>query len=70
MCQRVTCQTCGKPTYQGCGLHVEQVLSGVPQAQRCSCAPGDARTVASAGTGAAGGTGGGLFTRLFGGRRR
>jgi hypothetical protein len=37
MCQRVTCRTCGKATYRGCGMHVEHVLAGVPPSQRCSC---------------------------------
>lgn len=37
MCHRVTCRTCKKPTYRGCGMHVEQVLAGVPKSQRCSC---------------------------------
>jgi len=41
MCRRVTCRTCGKATYDGCGMHVEQVLAGVPQAQRCDCASTD-----------------------------
>ena len=35
MCRRVTCNECGKATYAGCGAHVEQVLAGVPQEQRC-----------------------------------
>jgi hypothetical protein len=39
MCQRVTCRTCDKATYRGCGMHVEQVLAGVPRSQRCTCAP-------------------------------
>jgi hypothetical protein len=39
MCQRVTCRTCGKATYQGCGKHAGQVLAGVPQSQRCGCPP-------------------------------
>ncbi|HEY3479871.1 MAG TPA: hypothetical protein VGL02_13330 [Streptomyces sp.] len=38
MCQRITCAKCGKPTYRGCGNHVEQVLGDVPLAQRCACA--------------------------------
>jgi hypothetical protein len=38
MCQRVTCRRCGKPTFRGCGMHVEQVLAGVPRSQRCDCA--------------------------------
>jgi hypothetical protein len=37
MCHRVTCRTCNKPTYRGCGMHVEQVLAGVPKSQRCGC---------------------------------
>jgi len=36
MCRRVTCKKCGKPTYAGCGQHIEQVLAGVPKAQRCT----------------------------------
>jgi hypothetical protein len=37
MCRRVTCEKCHKPTFAGCGMHVEQVLGGVPVAERCSC---------------------------------
>ncbi|MEZ5291686.1 MAG: hypothetical protein R2745_11415 [Vicinamibacterales bacterium] len=37
MCQRVQCPTCGKASWVGCGAHVEQVLRGVPQDQRCQC---------------------------------
>lgn len=37
MCVRVQCASCGKPTYAGCGRHVEQVLGGVPKEQRCHC---------------------------------
>ena len=36
MCRRVTCKKCGKPTYAGCGQHIEQVLAGVPKNQRCT----------------------------------
>jgi hypothetical protein len=36
MCRRVTCKTCGKATYAGCGMHAEQVLSGVPSSGRCA----------------------------------
>ena len=35
MCRRVTCRTCGKPTWAGCGQHVDQALAGVPKAERC-----------------------------------
>lgn len=37
MCRRVTCPSCRKPTFAGCGLHVEQVLGDVPPEERCKC---------------------------------
>lgn len=37
MCLRVTCSTCGKPSFAGCGRHVESVLRDVTPAQRCRC---------------------------------
>jgi len=37
MCRRVECSKCGRPTYAGCGMHVEQVLGDVPPAARCRC---------------------------------
>lgn len=37
MCRRVSCPECNKPSFAGCGMHVEQVLGGVPVEQRCSC---------------------------------
>lgn len=37
MCSRTTCRSCGKPTWSGCGAHIEQALAGVPQAERCRC---------------------------------
>ena len=37
MCMRITCDICGKPTWAGCGQHVDEALAGVPQADRCSC---------------------------------
>jgi hypothetical protein len=37
MCRRVECSRCGKPTYAGCGAHIEQVLGDVPLEQRCKC---------------------------------
>ena len=51
MCSRVTCRRCGKATWSGCGSHVEQVMAGVPKAQRCQCPPPEP---------------GGLFKKLFG----
>ncbi len=37
MCKRVTCERCGKPTWAGCGEHIEQALEAVPADQRCTC---------------------------------
>jgi hypothetical protein len=37
MCRRVQCSRCGRPTFAGCGAHVEQVLGDVPRDQRCRC---------------------------------
>ncbi len=37
MCRAVTCKKCGKPSWKGCGAHVEQVLGEVPKNQRCRC---------------------------------
>lgn len=37
MCRAVTCSSCGKPTYAGCGMHVDQVLADVPREARCRC---------------------------------
>jgi hypothetical protein len=37
MCRRVDCRKCGRPTFAGCGAHVEQVLGDVPRALRCRC---------------------------------
>lgn len=37
MCRATTCLKCNKPTWAGCGAHIEQVLGHVPEAQRCQC---------------------------------
>jgi hypothetical protein len=37
MCHQIRCERCGKPTWWGCGLHVEQALANVPPDQRCQC---------------------------------
>ncbi len=37
MCARVTCENCNKPTWAGCGSHIEEALAGVAEADRCSC---------------------------------
>ncbi|MBB3038200.1 hypothetical protein [Hoyosella altamirensis] len=35
MCYPVQCGECGKTTWSGCGMHVDQVMRDVPAAQRC-----------------------------------
>ena len=35
MCRAVTCRTCGKATWAGCGQHVDSVMRGIPSSQRC-----------------------------------
>ncbi|WP_172669685.1 hypothetical protein [Arsenicicoccus sp. oral taxon 190] len=35
MCRPVTCKTCGKTTWAGCGQHVDQVQRSVPAGQWC-----------------------------------
>lgn len=42
MCQRITCRKCGKPSFAGCGRHIESVLGDVPVAGRC---PGHTKDV-------------------------
>lgn len=37
MCSKVMCVTCQKPTWEGCGEHVEDALAGVPESERCQC---------------------------------
>jgi len=43
MCRRVECPHCKKPTYAGCGRHIEQVLGDVPREDRCACRDEPAR---------------------------
>ncbi|MDQ3266228.1 MAG: hypothetical protein M3Y59_21695 [Myxococcota bacterium] len=38
MCSRVRCRKCSKVTWSGCGAHVDSVMRGVPQEDRCTCA--------------------------------
>jgi hypothetical protein len=57
MCRRVECPKCGRPTFAGCGMHIEQVLGNLPPGQRCRC-----REERSKDTGS--GTGGDLHSRI------
>jgi hypothetical protein len=47
MCRRVNCSKCGRPTYAGCGAHIEQVLGDVPREARCQCREQKSQTPAS-----------------------
>lgn len=58
MCTRINCTSCGKPSYVGCGRHVEQVLGNVPPEKRCKCR--ETEQPESNDTGS-------LFRKLFGG---
>ncbi|SOE65653.1 hypothetical protein SAMN06296378_1594 [Salinibacterium xinjiangense] len=44
MCRAVTCKKCGKTTWAGCGEHVDQVMRGVPSADRCRGHEGEKST--------------------------
>lgn len=37
MCRQATCLDCRKPTWAGCGAHVEDVLGDVTESERCDC---------------------------------
>jgi hypothetical protein len=39
MCRAVSCRKCSKTTWAGCGQHVQQVMAGVPDSQRCQGHP-------------------------------
>jgi hypothetical protein len=38
MCSPAACATCGKTTWQGCGINAELVVARVPEEERCACA--------------------------------
>jgi hypothetical protein len=44
MCHPTTCRKCGLTSWAGCGMHVNQVMAGVPKAQRCPGHPREPRT--------------------------
>ncbi|MEO5653065.1 MAG: hypothetical protein ABIN79_11270 [Marmoricola sp.] len=35
MCRTVKCRQCSKITWAGCGMHVDEVMAGVPSSARC-----------------------------------
>lgn len=59
MCRAVTCKTCSKTTWAGCGQHVSMVKAGVPSSQWCN----GKHTAAE--VAAAKADKGGFFQRLF-----
>lgn len=62
MCRRVTCNKCNKPTYAGCGMHIEQVLGDVRKDQRCRCGQTSAKAPPST---KAPTSGGGFWSNLL-----
>lgn len=50
MCFAATCHLCGKTTWDGCGQHVDEVMSNVPKAQRCVCDSESSSTTGSQST--------------------
>ncbi|MGW9627218.1 hypothetical protein [Microbacterium sp. NPDC055521] len=50
----MTCRTCGKTTWAGCGQHVDMVMAGVRSSDRCRGHESEPRT--------------GFFAKLFGRR--
>lgn len=53
MCRAVTCKKCGKTTWAGCGQHINEVMRGVPSAEKCRGHENDPAPT------------GNFFTRLF-----
>lgn len=54
MCHQRKCGTCGKPTWFGCGKHIDSALEGVPNADRCHCKASTQAEHDAAGGGASG----------------
>lgn len=42
MCYPVTCPTCGRTGWGGCGQHIDAVMASVPAADRCTCSSDNA----------------------------
>ncbi|WP_297009507.1 hypothetical protein [uncultured Corynebacterium sp.] len=62
MCRPVTCRTCGKTTWAGCGQHIAAVKRTVPRGQWCDGKHSEAEIAAAR---AARTAEGGFLTRLF-----
>lgn len=35
MCEKVICRKCSKPTWAGCGEHIDEALAGIAKVDRC-----------------------------------
>lgn len=35
MCEQIMCRKCNKPTWAGCGQHIEDALYGIAMEDRC-----------------------------------
>ncbi|CAN0170743.1 unnamed protein product [Pylaiella littoralis] len=58
MCRKVNCDTCSKPTWKGCGMHIDSALSGLAEGDRCAGWKQGKCPAAPAATGGAGAGGG------------
>lgn len=56
MCRAVTCKTCGKTTWAGCGQHIDDVKRSVPASQWCAGHQGQNESPSSSAN---------IFSRLF-----
>lgn len=45
MCSLVKCKTCKKPTWSGCGEHIEEALAGIAVGDRCQGHIGEVKKV-------------------------
>ena len=52
MCSKVICRQCKKPTWSGCGEHIEEALAGIAEADRCQGHEGQVKKS-------------GIFSKLF-----
>lgn len=57
MCRAVSCKSCNKTTWAGCGNHVDDVMRHIPKAQRCTCDRNAPKAPSESGS---------WFSRLFG----
>ncbi|MGJ8722478.1 MAG: hypothetical protein ACSHW9_11600 [Salinibacterium amurskyense] len=60
MCRPVTCSTCGKTTWAGCGQHIQTVKRSVPASNWCNGKHSQSEIDAAKSSQ------GGFFARLFG----